>query len=59
MPNGVQAARHTCASMLLRPGRYRRKWEQYAERSRLRTGESARGGRSARALPVGTPEGTG
>ena len=35
MPNGVQAAAAYLRELLLRPGRYRRKWEQYAERSRL------------------------
>ena len=34
-PNGVQAAAAYLRELLLRPGRYRRKWEQYAERSRL------------------------
>jgi hypothetical protein len=31
---GVQAAAAYMRELLLRPGRYRRKWEQYAERSR-------------------------
>jgi hypothetical protein len=31
---GVQAAAAYLRELLLRPGRYRRKWEQYAERSR-------------------------
>ena len=31
---GVQAAAAYIRELLLRPGRYRRKWEQYAERSR-------------------------
>src|SRR2546430_15730538 len=35
MPSGVQAAAAYLRELLLRPGRYRRKWEQYAERSRL------------------------
>jgi hypothetical protein len=35
MPNGVQAAAAYLRELLLRPGRYRRKWDQYAERSRL------------------------
>ena len=35
MPNGVQAAAAYLRELLLRPGRYRRRWEQYAERSRL------------------------
>ena len=35
MPTGVQAAAAYLRELLLRPGRYRRKWEQYAERSRL------------------------
>ncbi len=34
MPAGVQAAAAYIRELLLRPGRYRRKWEQYAERSR-------------------------
>src|SRR5438270_202725 len=34
-PNGVQAAAAYLRELLLRPGRYRRRWEQYAERSRL------------------------
>jgi len=34
-PTGAQAAAAYLREMLLRPGRYRRKWEQYAERSRL------------------------
>jgi len=34
MPTGVQAAAAYLRELLLRPGRYRRKWEQYAERSR-------------------------
>jgi hypothetical protein len=34
MPTGVQAAAAYMRELLLRPGRYRRKWEQYAERSR-------------------------
>jgi hypothetical protein len=33
-PNGAQAAASYLRELLLRPGRYRRKWEQYAERSR-------------------------
>jgi len=33
-PNGTQAAAVYLRELLLRPGRYRRKWEQYAERSR-------------------------
>lgn len=33
-PNGAQAAAAYLRELLLRPGRYRRKWEQYAERSR-------------------------
>src|SRR5260370_29757056 len=33
-PTGAQAAAAYLREMLLRPGRYRRKWEQYAERSR-------------------------
>jgi hypothetical protein len=33
-PTGVQAAAAYLRELLLRPGRYRRKWEQYAERSR-------------------------
>jgi hypothetical protein len=33
-PNGAQAASSYLRELLLRPGRYRRKWEQYAERSR-------------------------
>ncbi len=32
MPTGVQAAAAYLRELLLRPGRYRRKWEQYAER---------------------------
>jgi hypothetical protein len=35
MPTGAQAAAAYMREMLLRPGRYRRKWEQYPERSRL------------------------
>src|ERR1700674_4171338 len=35
LPTGVQAAAAYMRELLLRPGRYRRKWEQYAERSRL------------------------
>src|SRR6202045_522551 len=35
MPNGVQAAAAYLRELMLRPGRYRRKWEQYAERSRF------------------------
>jgi hypothetical protein len=35
MPTGTQAAAAYLRELLLRPGRYRRKWEQYAERSRL------------------------
>ena len=35
MPTGPQAAAAYLRELLLRPGRYRRKWEQYAERSRL------------------------
>ena len=34
-PTGAQAAAAYIRELLLRPGRYRRKWEQYAERSRL------------------------
>src|ERR1700730_12771229 len=34
VPTGVQAAASYLRELLLRPGRYRRKWEQYAERSR-------------------------
>lgn len=34
-PTGAQAAAAYLRELLLRPGRYRRKWEQYAERSRL------------------------
>src|SRR5208282_1390869 len=34
MPTGVQAAAAYIRELLLRPGRYRRKWEQHAERSR-------------------------
>ena len=34
-PTSAQAAAAYVREMLLRPGRYRRKWEQYAERSRL------------------------
>lgn len=34
LPTGVQAAAAYMRELLLRPGRYRRKWEQYAERSR-------------------------
>jgi hypothetical protein len=34
-PTGAQAAASYMRELLLRPGRYRRKWEQYAERSRL------------------------
>jgi len=34
MPAGAQAAAAYMRELLLRPGRYRRKWEQYAERSR-------------------------
>jgi hypothetical protein len=33
-PTGAQAAAAYMRELLLRPGRYRRKWEQYAERSR-------------------------
>lgn len=33
-PTGAQAAAAYIRELLLRPGRYRRKWEQYAERSR-------------------------
>ena len=33
-PTGAQAAAAYLRELLLRPGRYRRKWEQYAERSR-------------------------
>ena len=35
MPTGTKAAAAYLRELLLRPGRYRRKWEQYAERSRL------------------------
>ena len=35
LPTGVQAAAAYMRELLLRPGRYRRKWEQYAERSRV------------------------
>ena len=35
LPTGVQAAASYIRELLLRPGRYRRKWEQYAERSRV------------------------
>ena len=35
LPTGVQAAAAYIRELLLRPGRYRRKWEQYAERSRV------------------------
>src|ERR1700754_2892630 len=35
MPNGAQAAAAYLRELLLRPGRYRRRWEQYAERSRI------------------------
>jgi hypothetical protein len=35
MPTGTQAAAAYLRELLLRPGRHRRKWEQYAERSRL------------------------
>ena len=34
-PTGAQAAAAYVRELLLRPGRYRRKWEQYAERSRV------------------------
>ena len=34
VPTGVQAAASYIRELLLRPGRYRRRWEQYAERSR-------------------------
>jgi hypothetical protein len=34
LPTGVQAAAAYLRELLLRPGRYRRTWEQYAERSR-------------------------
>jgi hypothetical protein len=34
LPTGVQAAAAYIRELLLRPGRHRRKWEQYAERSR-------------------------
>jgi hypothetical protein len=34
LPTGVQAAAAYIRELLLRPGRYRRTWEQYAERSR-------------------------
>jgi len=34
-PTGAQAAAAYIRELLLRPGRHRRKWEQYAERSRL------------------------
>jgi hypothetical protein len=34
MPSGAEAAASYLRELLLRPGRYRRKWEQYAERSR-------------------------
>ncbi len=33
-PTGAQAAAAYLRELLLRPGRYRRRWEQYAERSR-------------------------
>ena len=33
-PTGAQAAAAYMCELLLRPGRYRRRWEQYAERSR-------------------------
>jgi hypothetical protein len=33
-PTGAQGAASYLRELLLRPGRYRRKWEQYAERSR-------------------------
>jgi hypothetical protein len=33
-PTGAEAAASYLRELLLRPGRYRRKWEQYAERSR-------------------------
>src|ERR1700687_3553697 len=35
MPTGPQAAAAYLRELLLRPGRYRWRWEQYAERSRL------------------------
>src|ERR1700732_3307309 len=35
VPTGVQAAASYIRECLRRPGRYRRKWEQYAERSRV------------------------
>src|ERR1700745_1561975 len=35
LPTGAQAAAAYLRELLLRPGRYRRKWEQYAERSRV------------------------
>jgi len=34
-PTGAQAAAAYLRELLLRPGRYRRRWEQYAERSRV------------------------
>ena len=34
-PTGAQAAAAYMRELLLRPGRYRRRWEQYAERSRV------------------------
>jgi hypothetical protein len=34
LPTGAQSAAAYLRELLLRPGRYRRKWEQYAERSR-------------------------
>jgi hypothetical protein len=34
VPTGAQAAAAYLRELLLRPGRYRRRWEQYAERSR-------------------------
>jgi hypothetical protein len=34
LPTGVPAAAAYLCELLLRPGQYRRKWEQYAERSR-------------------------
>src|SRR5579859_1631127 len=34
-PTSVQAAASYIRELLVRPGRYRRKWEQYAERSRV------------------------
>ena len=34
VPTGAQSAAAYLRELLLRPGRYRRKWEQYAERSR-------------------------